>query len=185
MTSLDREMAAILLRLELVSHGSSQAWNASGGQSGEPDDKMVAVVAGRPTFPHLLWRERYENAQTDLARATIIAGAREELKAWTHRTGPKIEGKPLSEIIIEDGEGFEAEVVARRFGVDAGFVRRIRMKAARGTEDGRKIAPDDNPTDRRSKARELRRRGLSTRQIAEILECHQTQVMRWIREAVA
>lgn len=174
-------MAAILLRLEMVSHGSTQAWNASGGHSGEPDDRMVALIAGRVSFPHLAWRDEYEGQSSVLGREEVIAGATRDLEAWTKRTLPQVEGKSLAAIIVEDGEGFDAQIVAQRFNVDAALVRRFRMRANRGTEDGREVVPSGSE-DRPSRAREFRRAGLSTRQIAAILGCHQTQVMRWVRD---
>ena len=183
--SLDRQMAAVLLRLELVSHGSTQAWNPSGGFSGEPDDKIVTLVASRPTFPHLQWRQRYEKAASAgdwLECGAVLRAATAELEAWTRRTAPRIEGKPLAEILIEDGEGHEAEVVARRFGVDAAFVRRRRLAVGRDVETGKKlvVTAQDDQVD---VAATLHRRGLSQKEIALTLGISQPTVHRLLKEA--
>ena len=172
-------MAAILLRLELVSHGSTQAWNPSGGHSGEPDDRIVALIGD--AFPHVVWRERYEAQTDDLGRERVITDATQELESWTRRVAPRVEGRPLRDLVVEDGEGFPAKIVAERFGVDVAYVRRWRNRAGRDTETGREA--QSVAENRPERARELRRQGLSTRQIATILACHQTQVMRWIRDA--
>jgi hypothetical protein len=184
--SQDQQMAAVLLRLELVSMGATQAWNPSGGQSGEPDDRVVSQVARHENPPHIRWRIIYERQATDAGREAVIADASKELEQWTRRVAPRIEGKSLVELILEDGEGWEPKIVAQRYGVDAAFVRRKRMTDKRDTEDGKKL-PDrvEEALDRMEKAKELRRQGLSTRQIAEILACHQTQVMRWVRKSAA
>lgn len=199
-TSQDQRIAAVLLKLELVSHGSCQAWNPSGGQSGEPDDKVFGQVERgcghqsdgdewcRHCDPHIRYRIQYRRQQTDLGREAVIGDAEAELAAWTG-TAPraKIDGKSLVDLILEDGEGWEPKIVAQRYGVDEAFVRRKRMHAdpPRGSEDGKKLMPDPEPIDRSEKAREFRARGMSTRMIAETLGVSQSAVMKWIRRAAA
>lgn len=182
MTSLDHEMAAILLRLELVSHGTTQAWNPSGGHSGEPDDKIAAQAQRPEKPPHIRWWIIYHRQTTDAGRLEVITDARQELESWTRRTAPRIEGKTLVELILEDGEGFEPQVVAQRYGVDVAFVRRKRMIADKDTETGRAAQPHDGSVARCEEARELRRRGMSSRQIALILGVSQSAVMKWTRK---
>lgn len=178
-------MKAILLRLELVSHGATQAWNPSGGHSGEPDDRTVSLVLQHENPPHVRWRIIYDRQYTDAGREAVIKDAGRELESWTRRTAPQIDSKSLVDLILEDGEGWEPKVVAQRYGVDVAFVRRKRMHAGRGTEDGKKLLPDTEPEDRQGKARELRRNGLSTRQIALILGVSQSAVMKWIKVRAA
>jgi DNA-directed RNA polymerase specialized sigma24 family protein len=170
-------MAVILLRLEMLSHGSVTTWNKGSSHEGEPDDRMVAMAAARPTFPHLSWRWLYDRQVNDLEREQVITEASEELESWTRRTLPRVEGKSLTEIIVEDGEGYDPRIVAQRFNVDAAFVRRTRLRAGRGTEDGREAQVESG--DRPTRARELRKIGLTTRQIAQILTVSQGTVMRW------
>ena len=181
----DRRMRIILLSLELISHGSTQAWNPSGGQSGEPDDKTVNQVIAHDQPPHLQWKAIYAIQATDLGREAVITDAKKELDSWTRRVAPRITGKTLEELILEDGEGWDPKIVAQRYGCDANFVRRKRLAAGRGTEDGKKLLPAPEPIDRAEKARELRARGASTRTIAETLGVTQSAVMKWIRKAAA
>lgn len=178
-------MRGILLRLELLSYGSTQAWNPSGGHSGEPDDRIITLVLVHDQPPHIHYRDQYAAQTTPADRAKVIEEARLELKHWTGHERPRIEGKTLVELILEDGEGWEPQIVAQRFGVDAAFVRRKRMIAGYDTETGKPSTKTTEPADRLERARDLRQRGMSTRQIALILGCHQTQVMRWIKKAAA
>lgn len=179
-------MRLVLIGLELVSHGGTQAWNPSGGQSGEPDDKIVGQVTRSQDYPHLKWRAIYAVQATEMGREAVIQDAKRELESWTKRTAPRVEGKSLVELILEDGEGWEPRVVAQRYGVDEGFVRRKRMHAnpPRGTEDGRKILPDDETTsDQTTAVAALRRRGLSQNEIAKTLGISQPTVSRLLKEA--
>ena len=43
-STLDREFRVILTKLEMTAWGSVQAWNASGGGSQNPDDKVVFQI---------------------------------------------------------------------------------------------------------------------------------------------
>lgn len=179
-------MAAVLLRLEMLSHGSCQAWNASGSHSGEPDDRIVVLTLCGDEPPHLRWRRIYLQATTTDRRIVIIRQAQDELESWTRRTAPRVENtKSLAELVIEDGKGYEPEAVARRFCISAAYVRRLRARAGHDMEDGRRLEPVDDTSAKPAKAVELRRRGMSTRQIAMILDSHQTQVIRWTRKSSA
>lgn len=182
MSSQDARMRTVLLGLELLSHGATQAWNPSGSPSGEPDDRTVTFVLRHEEPPHLAWQRIYNRQRHDTGRETVIDDAAKELNTWTRRSAAQIEGKPITQWIIDDGEGWEPAIVAQRFGVDEAFVRRTRMRADRGTEDGKPVQQTSGPVDRPTKARKLRAGGMSTRQIAVILDTHQTQVMRWIRQ---
>lgn len=169
----DTEMREILFRLELVSNGSTQAWNSSGGQSGEPDDKVVTQAAVAHLLgempAHLAYRVRYERASTEGGRARIVTEAREELKALTRRIAPMpTDTKTLADVIIEESVGYEPRVVAQHYGVDPTYVRRTRMRAGRDPETGRVPRPVRQPDieQRRRRAQELRERGLTVRQIA-------------------
>ena len=127
-SELDLLMAAVLARLELTSTAQTQAWNASGGHSGEPDDRFVASI-GRLDAPHLRLRARYVDAWRASAKREILEDAVLELAQMLRRVAPMIDGKPLAVAVIEDGEGWPAEVVGQRFAIAANFVRRIRGRA--------------------------------------------------------
>ena len=186
MSDLDREMRGLLARLEMLSHGSVQAWNASGGHSGEHDDKMVAIVARRvEEAPHVFYRRVYFAAETK-NRERIYEEALGVYKAWVRTPLPpqrdddgEEKNVTLEGWILEDGKGWEPELVARRFNVDPAFVRRIRQRKQRNTEtglplDGTVVARDE----RAERAKELHAKGLTLRQIALHLGTDPTTVRR-------
>jgi hypothetical protein len=108
----------------------------------------------------------------------VLRAAQDELDRFKRRTAALGEDRSLSELILEDGLGFEPEVVAHRFRVAGSYVRRLRGKYGRDPETGRVV---DVVGGGAVRARELRAKGMSTRQIATVLSVHQTQVMRWTR----
>lgn len=188
MSDQDQRMRAVLARLELVSHGTCQAWNPSGGHSGEPDDKIVTLILrGEGDTPHERYLELYRAAWGPEAREKVIRAAEAEWAQWTGRDEERRKEKRLAgsvsleDQIIEKGEGWDPRTVGQRFNVDQAFVRRLRAKRGRGLEDGRDVQV--TPEASAERALELRLRGQSTRQIALTLGVHQTQVMRWIRRA--
>lgn len=177
----DREMRGLLGRLEMLSHGSTQAWNKSGGQSGEPDDRMVATVAKRvEEAPHVFYRRVYEAASSDESRRSIFREAEGLLNEWTCRTAPLIaESVPLADLVITDGAGHPAEYVAQHFNLDPAFVRRLRVRRERDPENGELPVIIDRPRDERIvKAKEMRDRGLSLKQIAMHLGTNAMSVKR-------
>lgn len=178
---LDAQMRTVLLRLEMLSHGATQAWNPSGGHSGEPDDRVVTMVLRHDEPPHLKWKRIYRVTLGADAKEQVVKDAAKELEEWCKRPAAPAGSKSFVEIMIEDGDGYEPQIVAQRYGVDIAYVRRQRARAGRDTETGRKLAPVDESSDRPAKARELRRRGMSTRQIAFILSVSQSAVMNWTR----
>lgn len=173
-------MAAILRRLELVSHGATQAWNASGGGSGDPGDKMVTIITRQEGFPHLVYRERYGNAKSDRSRAAIVAEAQAELDAWVKREKPPESSITEDQIIVRDFGGWTPEDVAQARRVTPRLVRKVRAKAQLGTEDGLPLLPPASPgaVARAEQARELKARGLTVRQIAMHLNCGVGTVQR-------
>lgn len=179
-----QRMRTVLLRLELLSQGSTQAWNASGGHSGEPDDRMVAIVARSEKPLLVFYREMFDRAWSDRRREEIIEAAEKEVNDWVKRPAPAPEQtKPLEEWILEDGVGYEPEIVARKFNVDAAFVRRVRQRNGRGSEDGRVTEVVLlGLVERAAKARELRDKGLSLRQIGMYLNVGASTVSRYLSE---
>jgi DNA invertase Pin-like site-specific DNA recombinase len=182
--TLTIEMTKVLLRMEMLSFGATQAWNASGGHSGEPDDRMVSMILRAEDPPHITYRIRFNAAVSEDSRKTIYKEAKDELNAWVKRDD-KTRGtlKSFDEVIIEDGKGWEPEMVARRYpGLTARRVRSIRKNKKLDTETGKEMqtAVLDH-AERPDRARDMRARGMSTRQIADAIGVHQTQVMRWIR----
>jgi hypothetical protein len=175
--SLDNAMRRILARLELVSHGSVQAWNASGGHSGEPDDRIVALIArGTERYPHEHYREAYNLADTDKDRAMVLEQAAAELKSIIKRASAGNATLSFDDLVIEDGQGYSVAMAAHHFNVSSAFIRRVRVRRGRDPEDGRQPV---EVVDRAARARELRAQGLSTREIALMVGTNLKQVWRW------
>lgn len=191
MTARDREMHGILLRLELLANGSTQAWNASGGGQGKPDDKMVAIVARGEKPLHIHYRERYQGAHSDASKDAIIAEAKELADTWTCRPKKAREAADgaadltLEDLILKDDKGKSPEVIAAARNLYPAHVRRIRKKAGVSTEDGGGLIDAAFVQDKPAAARELRAQGVSTRDIADRLGVSQSAVMNWIRKAAA
>lgn len=184
---LDQQIRDVLAKLELISHGAVQAWNPSGGQSGEPDDKIIAQVLSIEPPPHVFFGRLYAQQHTDTGRAAVIRTATKEWETLTGRGEEKrerTEGKSLVDLIIEDGEGWDPQWVARRFCVAEAFVRRTRVRADRDPDLGKATQPArPGPSSGPDEACRLREAGMSTREIARQLAVSQTQVMRWVRQA--
>jgi len=176
MSDTAQRMRQVLLRLEMVGHGATQAWNASGGHSGEPDDRMVAQIVRGEQPPHLIYARRWQTAKTESSRLTILTEAEAELTSWIKRQSPAVATKSDSEIMLEDGAGHSAETAARRFGVHQAFIRRLRAKNDRDPETGLPWG-----SERAELASELSRSGLSQAQIAKRLGVSQQSVSRLIQ----
>lgn len=188
MSEHDKPMADILFKLELLSWGGTQAWNKSGGPGGEPDDRMVSLVQRQKSYlerpPHLHYRELYGRQSSNAGRLAVLTEATEHWQSSVKRTASTEDtenAKTFEECILEDGEGWSAEAVGQHFNIAAAFVRRIRERHARSTEDGSEVnGCVDDPV---SRAKELQKKGLTTRQIALTLGSNHTQVARWLKRA--
>lgn len=169
--TLDGEMRVVLMRLEMCSFGSTQAWNASGGFSGEPDDKVVFQVVRRDDPPFVVYGRRYAGCRTDDQRRACISDATSELEAILVRPTSAKDAPWVSveTVVLQDDIGSEPQIVAYRRGLSVAHVRKIRMRDGRDAESGEKldgVAARLPASERRLRAAELRDRGLSLRQIA-------------------
>ena len=186
--SIVQEFARVLLDLEMLADGAVTAWNKSGGPSGEPDDRMVAMADRGENPPHIYYRILFDKQWGDFGRRAVLNEAKDELKHWKGWDRPKFDTedeRTFEEVVVEDAEGWDARIAAQHFNIHVNYLRRIRAKAERDVEHGREPVPmpkvDQSALAER--AREMRDRKVSTRQIAVSLGVHQTQVMRWIRDA--
>lgn len=158
----------VIAELELLSHGSCQAWNPAGGHGGEP----AGLPPGDKHVPHLYWAQRLRDAGVDeRAIAKVAAGAKAELDAWRGRVHHRPEGETAAEFdarIVREGDGWEADKVAFALRTTSTRVRKARQAAGRDVASGKTISKAGDLTDleRRAKARELRDANLSIRQIA-------------------
>lgn len=178
-------MAEVLHGLELLSFGSTQAWNASGGGSGEPDDKVVATILRREEPPHIAYRRRFNNAFSEHSREVVYKEAAAELKSWRKRETPA-DAKAwvsLDDLILKSDIGLSPEVIAARRGLDPNHVRRLRKKNNKGSEDGLTTVPGSEEGDRVDAAAILKDQGFSQAEIARRLETSQPTVSRLLERA--
>ena len=119
---------------------------------------------GEARPPHEMFRRAWEAAETVSARERVLEEARAELDRLRGRNRPE---RPAGETteqwkarLLKDGEGHDSLRVAQEFNTSQRRVRRIRLDDKRDPETGKKTAGVS--------AAEMRRQGLSYRQIAEL-----------------
>jgi hypothetical protein len=119
-----REARTLIAQVELISHGSVQAWDSSGGHSAE----KPLLPAGEPNPPHIALRAQLAQAQTQSQVDKVTQKAREALTAarYTPRnTALLIHGtKEWREAIGLDKR--IAEEVAEDYGITVRHVHRLR-----------------------------------------------------------
>lgn len=177
----DRDMRQLLAQLELLSHGSVQAWNRSA--KGEPTQ---VLPFGESNPPHLYFRDVYTRQITDHGRGEVIGRAREELKKLQGREVDRSHVQEetveeLNERIVKRGEGFSVEEVASRMGVAPSQVRRARVAAEVSLLDGKPT--DDRLESPKERAQRMKAHGYTERQIGLILGKPQSTINYWLRKA--
>jgi hypothetical protein len=175
---LDREMRDVLIRLSLLSQMPARAYGAGG--AGHPSS-CEPTGSSHPPYERL--RSDYERATSNAERQRVIAQAKAELAPGKTVIDPSIKADVgLDQIIVEDGEGYDAQMVAERYGLAAAHVRRIRQRAERRPDNGAKLDAERLPTDRRrAEARRMRLKGMTTRQIAAVLGVKQPTIVEDLR----
>lgn len=185
--TLTEEMQAVLFEMKwLLPWGKVTSYSPTGG-GGVPDSRPPAAVRvkGDPE-PHVFWAEKWDRAVSTYRKEKVLEAAREELETWRKRPKVDVAGETLEELearIIEKGRGWSiAEVTqSSEFNVTPTFVRRARSKAGVSVTTGKLPASlmVKPPRDQRAeKAREMRREGMSMRQIGMLLECDPMTVHR-------
>lgn len=195
---LDAAMRSVLARLELVSHGTTQSWNAAGGSPSTVTRPGQGHPEGTPTggssAPHIEWRRRYHAQDTNEGRASVIRGAKEELKLWTGRYTLWTEGAQGAEEtpdetiarMLTETEGWTPEEVERsRWRMAPRLVRRHRILDSRDPATGKptKLTAPAEDAEPAARARELDAQGLSLRQIGMLLGKDQKQIQRYLKRA--
>jgi hypothetical protein len=186
---LDRTMRAVLLDLSMISHGTTQSFNAGGGGGGGGDQ-----LQGCSGAEHLHWAAKYERAADDTERRSVVKGAETELARLRGRDvdRSRVVGETREEEdarIVHVGEGFTADEVATRFKTTPTRVRRARLAAGREVEHGRKPgaapAPASALTDEAAarEAARMKSQGMSERQIALVLARPKSTVHDWVKAA--
>lgn len=176
---MSAEFRQILAEMELLSHGSVTAYNSSG--RGESD---VVVPQGEAHPPHIEFAARYEQERDDERRRRVLEEARRYLQDWKRRTSPVVDdGSSEDDWIVRDGEGYEAEQVARKFNTTVSRVRKLRMADDRDTEFGlpSRFAPRLAATPDR--IRNLADQGCTERQIAFQVGVSKSTVRRALGKA--
>lgn len=177
MRELPTRFRQTLAELELLSHGSTQAWNKSAAPA-ERDTRP----SGESRPPHIEYRYRWLRATNDLAREMVESEAKQELKRWkTKAPPPKPEPEHLrNQDIIRRGEGWQAGEVAVAFRLTVRQVMEIRESHGKDPSTGRPAVKDEDPAEQ---ARRLHAQGLSVRQIADYQDATKSTVHRRLKDA--
>jgi DNA invertase Pin-like site-specific DNA recombinase len=180
MAELTREARQILAEMELLSYGKVASWNSSGGK-GENENP---VPQGDSNPLHEIYERLFLATPSRDALERQVEIARIELEQIRRRdpsTPVPEEGRDAwEERLIDEGEGHEAKVVATSFGTSVAVVTKLRKKYQRDPNLGLHLSHEDLPPEgKKKRAVELHANGVSTRQIAQLVGVHQTQVVRW------
>ena len=180
---IPKAVRQLLAELELLSHGSTTAWNPTGGST---DDAVVPYGESNP--PHLRLRSRYLEQTDDAGRAGVVDEMRTTLRGQrgvgVDRSAVVGETREDQDArILQSGEDFSPEEVARRFDCTPTRVRRLRLADGRDVERGRRHAPGAPGEDGATEAQRMKANGMSERQIALALGRHRTTVTRWLKKA--
>lgn len=123
---LEREMRAVLLRLELVSHGKTAAINPNavhGTGSTSP------APTGEVSPPHLIHRHRWNRCISDHGRRQVLKEAQTELERIQHApvpTEPEWGSYWWKVKIANDGRSLE--VVSRFYSIGKSTVSKYRAR---------------------------------------------------------
>jgi len=165
---LDAEMTDAVLRLQLMPQVGAQRFNTSGHS--HPDSRPppgVGTELGYPEYERL--RDEYNAAETDWRREAVLNKALQAIQTW-HPQQRELPDLDIEQLVLQDGEGYEAEHVARRFGVATSYIHNIRRRGGVRADDGMPLDTSKlSLGDRRVEVRRLREKNLTVRQIAVIV----------------
>ena len=216
--AVDRGLRVVLAQLELVSTAPTQRLDPGCGSGDDtstgvwaPHERVRWRLAGvelglrrRLDATEAIgdaWQRELRRQAAHLwrleAREAILQAAQDDLEALTGRNGqppaPRTaqldEPGALQRMVVEEGEGWPVEDVARRFRLAEAFVRRLRMRAERDPDTGHPLdegAAQEAQQDmaaREERCRQLWSEGKTQRQIAMLLGLHRTQVRRALGKA--
>lgn len=85
--SLEREMRLVLANLELIPHGHTQTIDANRVHGSK--DRSEILRADPEGYPHEIFRERWNAAGTDAARALVLREAQAALGKLRRSAAPK------------------------------------------------------------------------------------------------
>lgn len=181
-SELHQAIRQVLANLELTSNGSVQAWNASGGHSGEPDDKVVNLVIHPPIAPHHHYRFLFTQATSIDECEQLLTEAQAELASIRRRTSPNVahltDREILDDRIINEGHGCSPADVALALFCTPRRVQQVRIRDGRNPLTGHKIVLDDVSDDAREHVRTLIAQGMTERQVFQITGVKKTTIRR-------
>lgn len=178
MTPIPADVRQILAELEMLSHGSTQAWNKTA-----PASERDLRPAGEAHPPHLEYRRQYEQATSDLERDRVRQAAKRTLREWKGEQRAHAQQEPehlRRQEIIRRGEGWDASEVARVYKTSVREIINIREAAGRDPSTGKIPPAEEDATDQ---ARRLFESGMTVRQIAGYQKVEPSTVSRRIRKA--
>lgn len=130
MTDQDRQMRQVLAELELISHGTTSTWGASGGDA----DRDPRPRGGDLHPPHDTHRAHYAAALTDTDRDHAIREARAELHAIRVRQAREVREESPAEFDTRArralADGWTVEQVATAMRVTPTRIRRAQAGAS-------------------------------------------------------
>lgn len=186
---VDREMAEILLAMEMLAGGSITNYSPTGA-GGVADSKPPAGVRFDSTSDlpmHAYWRAKYERAVGNYRREQVYRAARAELEAFRKR--PKITvimetEEELEARIVKEGQGWTVEQVAIHCRCTTTFARKARLKGGVSVTTGNAPASVRIETDdQRERARKLGEDGMTERQIVMLTGLPKSTIRRVLGRA--
>jgi transposase len=180
---LDGDMEKVAVALALKSAVDAQRYG--GGSARAHPSSMPPPESGHVELEALV--AEYSRAFSNEGRERVVKKAVGELESWRRNADeqPAGDGVSFDQMLIEDGEGHSAQMVAERYGLSEHHVRRIRKRNKRGVNDG---MPDKPPSrcpmpveERRQEVSRMHTKGMSNRQIGLVLECNEGTVRNDLR----
>jgi hypothetical protein len=184
--SIEQQMRTVLGALEMLSHGTTSQWNASGG-GGVPDSKLLADDESKtPDAPHVYWRQRFDEAEKH-KRERVVQAAIAELRTWRGYGKQARKDLPSDAQILDsrilEAEGWSCAEVAVRLRCTETRVRKIRLANDRMVMDGAKVTPIADHVEDKERVTELASRGLTERQIGLLTKLPKTTIRRLLKRA--
>jgi predicted DNA-binding protein (UPF0251 family) len=182
MADLDQQMRTVLMRLALVSNGSTATMDANrgGGSARYYED---VIPAGAKHHAHEHFQDKYNAAATRAEREIVYEDARAVLEEITHARHPVIPFETPEEKrawIVEHCEGLTQQQAANRVSVSVRTVYSARVAAGREPDFGRQTdtVRYDSVAERKRYVRDLAQEGMSARSIAKVLSVSYNTVRR-------
>lgn len=172
--TIERAMRQVIAEMTLLSYGSTTSWSSSGGGDGPERPSGDS----HPLAEH--WAAEWDR---DPSQDTVDR-ARAELADVKRRSAPADGGdSTLEDWVVEDGEGYAVEQVARKFGLAENRVRRIRIKADRESEFGLPTRFAQHRDTSRERVIWLGSKGCTLRQIEMQTGVSKSKAQRWLKDA--